>query len=269
MRVAMMYFFAYSTNRMNERPIQDDSPETGPAEAVEPRQYPFRISTGTYIVLVFLVFLFPAFNLLVAVIGGNDLDLSDLDPVLFLFLPTVLMLWGIVLIILLALWREKASLSSIGMGMPTLTHLGIGILFFLASSMVLMVVQLLLAALGLSFNDNTEQILAMAGEHMGWWLAVSITAAVCEEVIYRGYLMTRLKGVLKSGWIVPVIASMFAFSSGHLYQGVGGAILIGIYGMMFCLLYIYTGSVWPGIVAHFIQDYSAVFLYHLQKNMGF
>ncbi|MEZ5359939.1 MAG: type II CAAX endopeptidase family protein [Candidatus Zixiibacteriota bacterium] len=254
---------------MNDQPTYNEHRDETAAVTVEPKQYPFRVSAGTYIVLVFLVLLFPAFNLFVAIISGNEMDFSNLDPVLFLFLPTVVMLWSLVLVVLLALWRERSSLSSIGLGLPTLTHVGTGILFFIFSSAFLMILQLILMALGFSFNENTDAILAIAGEHMGWWLVVSITAAICEEIIYRGYLMSRIKGVYRTRWILPVIASMFAFSSGHLYQGFGGAVLIGIYGLMFCLLYIYTGSIWPGVVAHFIQDYSAVFLYHLQKNMGF
>lgn len=269
MNVAIGSIFPYSITSMNDQQTYNEQPPQSGEVIIEPKQYPFRISTGTYIVLVFLTLLFPAFNLLVAIIGGNEMDLSGLDPVLFLFLPTVVMLWGIVLIVLLALWREKASFSSIGLGFPTLTQISTGVLFFLVSSFILMVFQLILTALGFDFNENTNEILAVAGEHMGWWLVVAVTAAICEEVIYRGYLMTRMKGVFNSGWVIPVIASMFAFSSGHLYQGYGGAILIGIYGMMFCLLYIYTGSIWPGIIAHFLQDYSAVFLYHLQKSMGF
>ncbi len=232
------------------------------------KQYPFRKSVGTYIVLGFLIFLFPGVNLLVAVLGGNEMDFGSLDPILFIFLPTVLMLWAIVLIVLLALWREKSNLTSIGMGLPTLTHVGIGILFFIGSSIVLMLLQLIITALGIPFSNNTDQILEIAVDHMWWWLIISITAAFCEEIIYRGYLMTRVKGLTRSGWAIPIIASTLAFASGHFYQGIGGAIVIGTYGLLFCGLYIMTGSIWPGIIAHFIQDYSAVFLFKLGKELG-
>ena len=239
--------------------------------AVEPagRRIPFRKSVGTYIVLIFLLFLFPAFNIGVSLIAGNDLDFGGLDPVLFFFIPTIVMLWAIVLVVLLALWREKSSLPSIGMGIPTFTHFGIGIAFFILSGLVLTILQLILQAIGIPFSDSTDQILKIAIDHIWWWLVISITAGVCEEIIYRGYLMSRIKGLTGWGWTVPTLCSVVAFSSGHLYQGVGGVIVIGAYGAMFCALYVMTGSIWPGIFAHFLQDYSAILFFKLSKYYGF
>ncbi|MCK5126363.1 MAG: CPBP family intramembrane metalloprotease [candidate division Zixibacteria bacterium] len=234
----------------------------------EKRHLPFRKSAGTYIVLIFLIFAFPGFNLIVAYIGGNEIDFSQFDPILFFFLPTIIMLWSFVLVILLALWREKSSLSSIGMGFPTLAHLGLGIGFLLISNISLVIIQGILKLFGIPFNNNTDQILAIASDHIGWWLVISITAGVCEEIVYRGYLMTRIKGIIGRGWVIPIIGSVFAFSSGHLYQGTGGVIVITLYGAMFCGLYILTGSIWPGIIAHFIQDFSAVYVYRLAKMFG-
>ena len=86
------------------------------------------------------------------------------------------------------------------------------------------------------------------------WVAVSITAGICEETAFRGYLMTRLRilGKFKT-WVIPTIISAVAFGACHAYQGWPGFIIISIYGAMFSLLYIRTRSIWPCIIAHFFQ----------------
>jgi membrane protease YdiL (CAAX protease family) len=47
---------------------------------------------------------------------------------------------------------------------------------------------------------------------------------------------------------------------GHLYQGVMGVIITFIYGMLFAGLYIARKSVFPCIVAHFLQDVLILFV---------
>ena len=78
--------------------------------------------------------------------------------------------------------------------------------------------------------------------------------------MFRGYLMTRLRLLGKfGGWTIPTIVSAVAFGACHAYQGIPGFIVITCYGVLFALLYIRTGSIWPGILAHFLQDTGALF----------
>ncbi|MFH1701089.1 MAG: type II CAAX endopeptidase family protein [Candidatus Zixiibacteriota bacterium] len=223
--------------------------------------FPYRTSIGTYIVLVFLILVFPGLNIIIALLFDNEINLDLFDPVWFFFVPTMAMLWMIALAVLLAIWREKAPLSSIGLGKFKLSYLGYALLFIIASNITLAVVQIFLETLGIGFSANIEEILKKAQEHIWWWLAISISAAICEEVSFRGYVMTRIKGLTGWGWTVPILVSSMAFATGHLYQGLGGFLVILIYGTMFAVLYALTRSIWPGILAHFIQDFSAIFFY--------
>ena len=50
------------------------------------------------------------------------------------------------------------------------------------------------------------------------------------------------------------------FGACHAYQGIPGLIVITVYGALFALLYIRTGRIWPCIIAHFFQDFSALFI---------
>ncbi|HWR82135.1 MAG TPA: CPBP family intramembrane glutamic endopeptidase, partial [Candidatus Deferrimicrobium sp.] len=86
-------------------------------------------------------------------------------------------------------------------------------------------------------------------------------AGVCEETAFRGYLMTRLRllGRFRS-WAIPTVISAVAFGICHAYQGLPGFIVITAYGVMLSILYIRTGSLWPPIIAHFFQDFAALFV---------
>ena len=135
-------------------------------------------------------------------------------------------------------------------------------MFLIISVVTLTIMQIILYALGLTVSEDVAALARKGRESAGWWLALSVTAAVCEEVAFRGYIITRIRGLFpKGGWIPAVLLSTAAFAAGHGYQGAAGLILLFVYGLMFCGLYLYTGSLWPAIIAHFIQDFSAIFLY--------
>jgi membrane protease YdiL (CAAX protease family) len=161
-----------------------------------------------------------------------------------------------------AIERLKSGFKSIGFTRPKISHLFIAIVFLIVSNLLLSALQLLLSLFDITISQNVDELVEKAGESAWWWLAISVTAAICEETTFRGYIMTRVKGVFrKSSWALPIVLSSFAFATGHTYQGVGGLILLFVYGLMFCGLYLYSKSIWPCIMAHFIQDFSAIFLY--------
>lgn len=230
-------------------------------EAAGDRSGSFRRSVGTYIVLIFLLIVFPALNIVVAIIAGTDIDFGRLNLIAFFFVPTIIMHLLMTLAIFLALWREKASIASIGLNRITWSHLGYAVVFLIASNPILIILEFILTGMGAPFTNATPEILRQAEGYFWWWLSLSVSAAFCEEIPFRGYVLSRLKGMTRWGWTIPVLLGNISFASGHLYQGWGGFILIFAYGAMFSFLYIRSGSLWPAILAHFIQNFSALFLY--------
>ena len=94
-----------------------------------------------------------------------------------------------------------------------------------------------------------------------WFFGVSLTAGICEEIIWRGTLIYLLQGIfpklniLLIGLIICVIFGVI-----HMYQGIHGIIKTAIVAALFVMLYITTGSLFPGIVLHFLFDFSTAFL---------
>lgn len=90
---------------------------------------------------------------------------------------------------------------------------------------------------------------------------VALTAGICEEIIFRGFLFFLLQTVFPDLHIVfVVLIAMAIFGVGHIYQGVGGMVKTAFIGGVFGCLYLATGSLILPIVFHFVIDFSNVFL---------
>ena len=129
--------------------------------------------------------------------------------------------------------------------------IGIAAAFWLVSSGLLLILGRLLriAALG----RNMDFILPLGGAEITAWLALSVTAGICEEMIFRGYLQRQFMALTKSV-SAGIFLSAAAFGAAHAYQGFRMVILIGLYGTMFGVLAHWRGSVRPGMIAHVWQD---------------
>ncbi len=86
---------------------------------------------------------------------------------------------------------------------------------------------------------------------------LSITAGICEEIIYRGYLMwlfgTWLAGGSAATWLA-VLGSTVVFTLGHCYQGVSNMVRVFLVGLVMAALYVLTGSLWAPIFLHAAMD---------------
>ena len=85
------------------------------------------------------------------------------------------------------------------------------------------------------------------------WCALSTTAGICEEVIFRGYLQRQFAAITHSV-LVGVLLSAVVFGGAHGYEGGPRMLLIGVYGLMFGLLAWWRKSLRPGMIAHAWHD---------------
>jgi len=90
-------------------------------------------------------------------------------------------------------------------------------------------------------------------EELTSWIALSVTAGICEETIFRGYLQRQFMALTKSA-PAGILLSAATFGTAHAYQGLKMVILISLYGTMFGILAYWRGSVRPGMIAHAWQD---------------
>jgi membrane protease YdiL (CAAX protease family) len=85
-------------------------------------------------------------------------------------------------------------------------------------------------------------------------LLLPLTAAIPEEIVYRGFLMrqfTRLYGDGGTGAILAVLSQALVFGSVHFQWGLGGVIVTSIMGVVWGGAYLLCGrNLWIVILAH-------------------
>jgi hypothetical protein len=86
-----------------------------------------------------------------------------------------------------------------------------------------------------------------------FWVALSVTAGICEETIFRGYLQRQFVAWTRSA-PVGVILSAVLFGAGHIYQGTKATVVIAVYGLLFGILAEARQNLRPGMMTHAWHD---------------
>jgi len=99
------------------------------------------------------------------------------------------------------------------------------------------------------------------------FVLLSLTAGICEEVLFRGYLLWYLS------CLVPTVAAWLAgallFGMAHAYQGSGGVLRTGLVGAGLVALYVISGSLWLPMILHaFVDVNSGLLAYAYLKHSG-
>src|SRR5262249_40317212 len=91
------------------------------------------------------------------------------------------------------------------------------------------------------------------GPEFTLFVVLSLTAGVCEDFLFRGFVMAALLRAGLAAWLVVLLSSAM-FGLAHLYQGKGGSLGTGILGTLFALARMGFGSLLPAAVWHSVLD---------------
>jgi membrane protease YdiL (CAAX protease family) len=100
-----------------------------------------------------------------------------------------------------------------------------------------------------------EYLLPHSRDELRWFTALSITAGVCEELLYRGFLFWVLKAYV--GVPLAAVIGVSLFGVLHIYQGKRGALKAGIAGLVMMVIVLLTGWLFPAMVVHALVDLGA------------
>jgi membrane protease YdiL (CAAX protease family) len=100
-----------------------------------------------------------------------------------------------------------------------------------------------------------------------WWVAVCVSAGVCEEVLYRGFLLRYLAGGVAAqppfglGGTSAVLVAALLFGAAHTYQGAVGILSTAAAAILFTALCVATGSLWLPMLVHTLIDLRVLLLW--------
>jgi uncharacterized protein len=85
------------------------------------------------------------------------------------------------------------------------------------------------------------------------WIALSISAGICEELVFRGYLQRQFHAYTHSRWVALFLQAMLCGIS-HSYQGTDACVKIAVFGLLYGSLALWRRSLRPGMMAHAGSD---------------
>lgn len=100
--------------------------------------------------------------------------------------------------------------------------------------------------------QDLEPFLPHSDRDLRHFYALSATAGVVEELLYRGFALWALAQSMPL-WAAVVLSSV-AFGLAHSYQGLGGMLRTGALGLLFAGLFISSGSIWLPMLFHALFD---------------
>jgi membrane protease YdiL (CAAX protease family) len=198
------------------------------------------------------------------VIGAT---LQSLDPGFGIWFTEIFLFLGAGWV--LTRWSGRDPVRYARLGWPGAAPVVLGLLFSVGNYFALVVPlqfvsQLLAPKAWVDFFDQMQ----IFDRHGGLALLLLSSGAVLaaplgEEYVFRGLF---LQGLLASRWRVSiaVVASAAIFSAVHL-DPIGFLARMEL-GVLFGLLFVRTGSLWPGMAAHLGSNLTATLLYFLGRG---
>lgn len=98
-----------------------------------------------------------------------------------------------------------------------------------------------------------ERVLPVTTREKLWFIPLSITAGVCEELVFRGFAIAALTAATGNDWFGAVTAAGL-FGVLHAYQGSVGIARTAALGFVLSMPLLLTGSLLPAMIAHTLID---------------
>ena len=215
------------------------------------------MSTPDLFCLVFIAFMLLLDSL---VVWPTFVRRSQIDPRaarVWLWSSWIILLWTMTVVVV-ALWVfEARAWNALRLTNPHGWRLWVasGLVLALASYFLSFVVRIARSPRRKRVqmaNPDVARMAPRAGSEMGLWLALSLTAGICEEFIFRGYLIWAFQPVL--GLWGAAALSLAAFAMAHAYQGPKGMVAVAVLGLLFTLAVLCFGSLWPAMALHALVD---------------
>jgi uncharacterized protein len=155
-----------------------------------------------------------------------------------------------------------------------LIDLGAALVYWIVALLLLSVLgQILLRWSGSHIDprkigDVTQRLAPVTEIEVVLFLLLSVSAGICEELVFRGYLQQQFARMGGRVWVGVVLAAL-VFGGAHGYEGIAGIVLIAAYGAMFGVLALLRRGLRTGMIAHAWHDSISGLALVLLRHYGF
>jgi len=107
--------------------------------------------------------------------------------------------------------------------------------------------------LGENHAKTVQGLLPQTWLEIVLWIALSASAGVCEEIVFRGYFQKQFRAITGSVALAVVLQAL-VFGMGHAYQGMTQVVVISVLGALYGVLAAVRKNLRPGMIAHTCSD---------------
>ncbi|ASP47089.1 CPBP family intramembrane glutamic endopeptidase [Cognaticolwellia beringensis] len=221
------------------------------------------------IILIGIILFYPIVDLLIEKykLQSKNKIVEYLKISFFIWIPTLL---------LIDLF-SKGELSVVDFGL-VIEHnwknilffslLCIGIIYLLILIRTIISSEELRAEITSKFESYKDILPVTKNEMLIFTLVLSVSAGICEELLFRAYLFTLIDSHI--GVIAAVLLSSALFGLWHIYLGWQEVIRTSAMGAVFCGVFIFTGNIIIPILLHiFVDIYSGLMCYFAMRKSSY
>lgn len=128
----------------------------------------------------------------------------------------------------------------------------------LLCAVTLLVVPVITYLLGKTGWDSLQGMRPRNGTELTLWIVMAISAGICEETVYRGYLQQQFSAWTRSA-VLGVILQALVFGFSHAYQGLKYVLLIVAIGCIYGVAAEIRRGLRANMIAHACLDIAAAF----------
>jgi uncharacterized protein len=184
------------------------------------------------------------------IIEGRKLRELETLPRTQAYISSIASLWMLAIATLAVAWVSSLGVAELGLTpldplrtagyAAALTVAGVGVLFAFRLA-------------GVREPSIVRELMPVTRQDRLLFVGVSITAGICEEIIFRGFLIHVLHNATGS-LAIALLLSSGAFGVAHAYQQPAGALRAMLLGLILAVPLVTAGSIVPAIIAHAALD---------------
>jgi len=200
----------------------------------------------------------------------KSLAAGTFDPI-HAYVRAMITLWALVLFLALDWWMAGRDLKALGLTVHMDTRFAVSSLLTAAVMLLFIWEYFRIRRLSeerkrklIENNARVFEIVPSTARQLVYFVGLSVTAGVTEELLYRAFLIWSLTAYMNL--VLAAVLASLLFGLAHAYQGVKGIVKTGGVGLVMAILYIGSGTILLPMILHIFVDVHNGFLTYTVKS---